>query len=142
MGKVATNVRRLPNECRSSDFGEAVAALLKRKYPHRTSKEVAADLTDVGLGEVTIKAAESILSGHLSAKSLTRITLAYGPGFLLEAGAEVTGTTLQDYIIAEKERARHEREIWEARERELGSLEAAVGRSGAQSRRGVRPPGL
>jgi hypothetical protein len=130
MGKNGTNVGSRPQACRVSDMGLAIADLLKKRYPTLTSKQVAADLSRVGTGEVTIKAAENILSGHLSARSLTRVTLAYGLSFLLEAGAAVTGKTLHDYIVEEKERARNERETWEARERELENLEAAVCRGG------------
>lgn len=92
-------------------FGLAVAAQLRRRYPVHAAKNVAADIN------CTLKAAENLLDGHLSAKSITRLINAYGVGILLDASAALTGRTLKDFIIEQAEQARLEQA--RAREREL-----------------------
>jgi hypothetical protein len=92
----------------TDDFGAAVSAVLRAKYPHHTAKQLAETLTRVGMGECTVKAAESILSGHLSARSLTRLTKAYGPPFLIEVGIRVTGQSMEGLIAEQAQRARNE----------------------------------
>lgn len=104
----------------ASCFGQAVARLLRARHPYHTAKKVAGELG------CSVKAAENLLGGHLSAKSVTRLVVAYGPWFLADAGAAVSGRTLEDIIAEESERARQEREDWERRERELTTLEATV----------------
>lgn len=103
-----------PHDCsEASQFGSAVAELLRHRYPHNTAKLVARDLSRLG-AECTIKTAENILAGKLSGKSITRLTLAYGLGFLIDAGAQVTGQTLASYIENQAARAREEHAQWEA----------------------------
>lgn len=97
----------------ASEFGRAVAKLLTARYPIGTAKLVARDLSRLG-AECTIKTAENILAGKLSGKSITRLTLTYGLGFLIDAGAQVTGQTLSSYIENQAARAREEHAQWEA----------------------------
>lgn len=87
---------------------DAVASILRRRYPHSAAKFVATDLSRVGLGECTLRTAENLLGGRLSARSITRLALAYGTEFLLELGSEVTGETLEQVIRAQAEAARAE----------------------------------
>lgn len=107
----------LPHECRGSCFGRAVAARLTELHPVHTAKHVARDLN------CTPKAAENLLAGHLSAKSITQLSTVYGLGFLIDVGAAVTGTTLRDFIVAQADDARREQLRAQEREREFNRLE-------------------
>lgn len=109
----------VPQQSQSSGFGEAVAYLLGRRYPHHTAKHVASDLSKVGMGECTIRTAENLLGGHLSAKSITRLTLAYGLGILIDAGAALTGETLEIFIAKRARAARDEQAKWDELEAQL-----------------------
>lgn len=117
-----------PHNSEASCFGLAVAALLRERYPFHTAKQIASDL------DCTIRAAENLLGGHLSAKSITRLTKTYGLGFLIDAGAEVAGTSLQEHLEIQIAKARDERKTWEARERQLAELRTAV--RGSRAARG------
>ena len=88
-------------------FGIAVAAVIKRRHPHNTSGLLAQHL------RCTKKAAENVLAGHLSARSITRLTKAYGLSLLIEAGAAVTGETLETFLRSRAADARREAEHWE-----------------------------
>ncbi len=112
-------------------FGLAVANLLRERHPFHTAKLVARDL------RCTVKAAENLLAGHLSAKSITRLVATYGFGFLIDAGAELTGTTLHDYIIEQKDKAAHEARTWEEQRRRYDALSAALRHSPPED--GCRP---
>lgn len=94
-------------------FGAAVAAELRRLHPYNTSGLVAQRL------RCSKAAAENILSGHLSARSITRLTKAYGLGFMIEVSAAVAGETLEQFIRNRARTARQEAE-------ELAALEAAM----------------
>lgn len=117
----------LPQECRGSCFGDAVAARLMSLHPTHTAKHVARALG------CTPKAAENILAGHLSARTITRLTMAYGLGFLIDVGADVTGTTLREHIVQQANDAR--REQVKARERELELKELEQGLSPRRAER-------
>lgn len=110
-------------------FGQAVSAKLREAYPHHTAKQIAGAL------RCTIKAAENILNGHLSARSITRLTVAYGPLFIADAAAAVVGSNLRQIIIDQAEGARLERAKWEAEERLYESAAQALGVRRAGSRR-------
>jgi hypothetical protein len=118
----------LPQEFEASCFGRQVAARLVAMHPVHTAKHVARALT------CAPKTAENILAGHLSARSITRLTIAYGLGFLIDVGAAVTGTTLREHIIEQANQARREQRRAEAREREFIELE-----EGLAARRFERP---
>lgn len=91
----------------ATDFGWAVAQELIRRHPVHTAKMIARTLSDQG-AECTVKTAENILQGHLSARTITRLTLAYGLGLLIDAGAAVTGKTLREHIIEQSTAARRD----------------------------------
>lgn len=86
-----------------------------------------------------VRTAENILGGHLSAKSITRLTLAYGLGFLIDAGAAVTGMTLEKYIKEKALAARLAQEEWRRREHEYDQLQAALAPSRTDDQGGDRP---
>jgi hypothetical protein len=91
-------------------FGLAVARELKRRNPYNTSGVVATDL------RCTKKAAENLLAGHLSGKSITRLTRAYGLGFMIDVSAAVAGETLETFIRNRGAEARREADYWAALE--------------------------
>lgn len=125
----------LPHDCNDSGFSLAVAALLRRRYPLFTAKRVAADLSRDG-SECTVKTAQNILAGHLSGKTITRLTRAYGLGLLIEAGAAVTGKNLETYILEQADLARHDRRKAEAREERFNEQLAAL-RAGSDRTEGM-----
>lgn len=108
------------HNCSPSCFGLTAAALLRQRHPFHTAKLVARDLG------VTVKTAENILAGHLSARTITKLIEAYGLGFVIEAGAEITGQTLRDFIVSQAEQARLEQAKAQEREHELRRLEAEL----------------
>jgi len=118
----------LPHGCEASCFGHAVAARLYELHPVHTAKSIARALN------CTPKTAENILAGHLSARSITRLTMAYGLGFLIDVGAAVTGTSLRDHITQQADAARQEQLRAKDREREFMELE-----QGLSARRSERP---
>ena len=118
----------LPHGCEASCFGHAVAARLYELHPVHTAKSIARALN------CTPKTAENILAGHLSARSITRLTMAYGLGFLIDVGAAVTGTSLRDHITQQADAARQEQVRAKDREREFMELE-----QGLSPRRTERP---
>jgi hypothetical protein len=105
----------------ATDFGFAVAAELARRHPVHTAKMVARTLSAQG-PECTLRTAENILAGHLSARTITRLTLAYGLGLLIDAGAAVTGKTLREHIIEQSTAARRDAERSVALGNELAEL--------------------
>ena len=116
----------LPHELETSCFGHAVARRLAGMHPVHTAKHVAQRL------ECSPKTAENILAGHLSARSITRITRAYGLGFLIDVGAAVTGTSLRDHITQHADAARREQVRAKDREREFMELEQGLSPRGAE----------
>jgi hypothetical protein len=100
-----------------SCFGLAVGRALERRHPVHTAKMVARTLSDQG-PECTIRTAENILHGHLSARTITRLLDAYGIGLFLQAAGIRAGgldveDVLEDFIIENAERAKKERDAWE-----------------------------
>ena len=61
--------------------------------------------------------------GHLSARTITRLIRAFGLGLVIAAGARVTGTSLEQYIIEEARRAQHEQRRWEAEAQRFAELQ-------------------
>lgn len=97
-------------------FGLAVARALEARHPIHTAGHVAQAL------RCTKKAAENILAGHLSARTLTWIAKAYGLSVMIEATASVAGQSLENFIIENAATARRERAAAEQREREHQAL--------------------
>lgn len=101
-------------------FGRAVAAALAERHPVNTSGHIAQNL------RCTKKAAENILAGHLSARSITRLVKAYGLGLIIDAGAAVTGQSLRGYILSQAEEARRDASRAEELARDLIELEGRL----------------
>lgn len=101
-------------------FGLAVAAALRARYPFHTAKLIAGDL------DCTVKTAENLLGGHLSAKTMTRIALVYGYDLITEALATLTGRSLRDWLIEKQERAERETRQWESERRRYMELSASL----------------
>lgn len=101
-------------------FGLAVADQLRRRYPFHTAKLVAADLS------CTVKAAENLLAGHLSSKTMTRLVRVYGWDLITEALAAVTGRSLREYIVEKQEHAAREQRTWETKKRDMAALAASL----------------
>lgn len=101
-------------------FGHAVAAALVERHPTQTSGHVAQRL------RCTKKAAENILAGHLSARTITKLVRAYGLAIIIEAGAAVTGKTLREHILEQVGQARRDAARAKAIERELRELEGRL----------------
>lgn len=100
MSFVAPNPQASHGSVRS--LGLAIANNLRARHPENTSGHLARALG------CTKKAAENILAGHLSARTVTMIIQAFGPGFVAEAVMAAAGVTLETYIetqAAEAERA-------------------------------------
>lgn len=112
-------------------FAKEVAERLRARHPVHTAKNVARDLN------CTPKTAENILAGHLSGRSIARLSMVYGLGFLIDVGAAVTGTTLRDFIVAQADDARREQIKAMEREREFTELEEGLA-AGAPRRPGPR----
>jgi len=83
-------------------FGHAMARALTERHPVNTSGHLAQRL------RCTKKAAENILAGHLSARSITRLVRAYGLAILIDAGAAMTGQSLRSFILSQAEEARRD----------------------------------
>lgn len=99
------------NRSEVSCFGLAVAQVLERRHPVHTAKMVARTLSASGT-ECTVRTAENILQGHLSARTITRLVEGYGLGLLLEAWSAMTGQSLEDFIEESAEAARREQAAW------------------------------
>jgi len=83
---------RYPQDSEASCFGRAIAEALRKRHPFHTAKLVATDL------DCTKKAAENLLAGHLSARSITRVVQVYGWALIIEATTSARGQSLEDYI--------------------------------------------
>jgi hypothetical protein len=92
-------------------LARAIAAALKERYPVQTAGFVAQDLG------CTKKAAANLLDGHLSATSVARVIHVYGAGWVAERVLEAAGTTLENYIRSNADRARQEQAAAEERRR-------------------------
>ena len=119
----------------SGSIAREIGAWLGRRYPAQTIKNVSADLG------CSYKSAENLLNGHLSAAQTARLLTAYGPRIFIEASLSAAGSSLDQYIMSEAERADEERRRWAAtadRYQELGRrLGSADRRSGDDP--GARP---
>lgn len=115
-------------------FGQAVAGVLRSRYQFHTAKLVAQDLA------CTIKAAENILGGHLSAASITKLARAYGLGLLIDAGALVTSQTLETFIQQQAAEAEQAEARARERARDLHGLRSKLRASSGGDPGGSRPP--
>lgn len=116
-------------------FGQAVAAARAERHPANTSGHVAQQL------RCTKKAAENILAGHLSARSITKLVRAYGLAIIIDAGAAVTGQSLRAFILSQADQARRDAAAAQELARDLTELEGRLASGPALSpSRSWRPP--
>jgi hypothetical protein len=101
-------------------FGEACARVLRRRYAVHTEKRIAQDL------RITTKAAENLLLGHLSKRSMSLLVQAYGLQFLIDTGAEMTGQSLETFIETQAADAERAAARAKARAHELRTLRARL----------------
>lgn len=111
-------------------LGLALASKLVGRFPLQTAKCVAREL------RCTVKAAENLLDGHLSARTVTMIIEAFGPGFVAEAVMSAAGTSLITYIRTQADEARASALLHESQANELAQLEAEL-----RARRRAQPEG-
>lgn len=108
----------------SKDYGleNALAKHVRNRWPEKTIAYVAHEW-DLGEAE-----AGRVVYGTASKNTLNRILHHKRGGFSLfvELLADCCGTTLEDYIRQQAERAAHERRTWEAEERRLETLRSRV----------------
>lgn len=109
---------------REKGFGleNALAGLIRRRWPDKPIQYAMAEW------DLTEHAARKALYADASKTTLNDILhhRRGGFGLYIELLADATGTTLEQYIIKQAEKARAERHAWEARERSLVSLEARL----------------
>lgn len=94
-------------------IGEAVASLVRQKYPRDTAKHLSRSW------DIDPTTAANVVKGHCSTRTLAKAFQAEGWGLITALGASITGETFEEYeerrlneIILEAERARkdlHER---------------------------------
>lgn len=114
-------------------LARAIAAELRRMYPHFTAGHVASDLG------CTKKAAANLLDGHLSAASIARVIEAYGPMWVAHRVAEAAATTLEQCIKTNAAKAREEQAAAEERRRAHEALLEDLRASRAGDAVGVGP---
>lgn len=123
---------------RENDFGleNALAGYARRRWPDKTIAHVAHEW---GLSE---HEASKVVYANASKNTLRKLLhhKRGGFGLFVELLADACGTTLEQHITAQAERAAHERRTWEAEERRLATLAARVSRAGRESGSGAEPP--
>jgi len=129
----------------SFGIGEAVAALVRQRYPRDTAKHLSRQWN------IDASTAANVVKGHCSERTLTKAIRAEGWSLIQALGATITGETFEQYeerrlnlIITEAENARQNlvqlrarREAVESRAaRALADLDgsADIQSRGAQSR--------
>jgi hypothetical protein len=117
-----------PKHSSRPDFGSAVGRVLRDRYPFHTAKRIATDI------DCTVKGAESILAGHLSARSMTKIVQHYGWDLITEAMTEATGQSLKDYIEEQRVKSELEARNWDEKRR--GFIELAASLDARRAQRG------
>lgn len=134
MGTVM-QIREFPRAKREKDFGleNALAAMVRNRWPVKTVGYVQAEW-DLGQSE-----AMKIVYANPSKNTLKKLLhhKRGGFGLFLELLCDATNTKLEDYITRQAEKAANERRTWEAEERRLAALRAAVGDRRNHSGRGA-----
>lgn len=107
--------------------GEAMAALVRQKYPRDTAKHVAR------AWEIDASTAANVVKGHCSERTLTKAVRAEGWSLITALGAAITGETFEQYeerrlneIIREAENARQNIRRMAARRAEVESRAASA----------------
>lgn len=124
---------------REIDFGleNALAGYVRRRWPDKPICHVSHEW---GLSE---SEAAKVVYANASKNTLRKLLhhKRGGFGLFLELLCDACGTSLEQHITAQAERATHERRTWEAEERRLSTLAARVSGDGLDLGRGVEPAG-
>lgn len=125
-------------------IGEAMAALVRQKYPRDTAKHLSR------AWEIDPTTAANVVKGHCSTRTLAKAFQAEGWGLITALGASITGETFEEYeerrltsIINEAERAREDLHNRRARRAALDARAAVTLDAFDRSRadRDIRSPG-
>lgn len=113
---------------REISFGleNALAGYVRRQWPDKTIPHV---MHEFGLSE---SEAAKVVYANASKNTLRKLLHHKRGGFalFLELLADACGTTLEDHIQTQAERAANERRAWEAEERRMAALMARVSGDG------------
>lgn len=116
-------------------IGLAAAAILRERYPFHTAKLIARDL------RCTVRAAENLLAGHLSARTLRLLLASYGPELIVDATLAAADSSLDHFIRQKAANAEQERARWELEALRFTQLQADLITRGAQTVAGPSSPG-
>lgn len=138
MGHAMANFLPLGGQLLATGIGEAVAALVRTKYPRDTAKHLARSW------EIDHATAVNVVKGHCSTRTLAKAFQAEGWELITALGASLTGETFEQYeerrlqsIIKQAEHARQNLDRIRARRAELDAC-ASVALSAVD---GPRPDG-
>lgn len=134
----AVKIREEIQAKRESDFGleNALAGYVRRRWPDKTIPHVQ---HEYGFTE---SEAAKVVYGHASKNTLNKLLhhKRGGIGLFVELVADVCGTTLEQHIKSQAEKAAHERRTWEAEERRQSALAALVSGDRGDLGGGSEPP--
>jgi hypothetical protein len=118
---------------REKDFGleNALAGLCRRRWPDKPIQHIAKEWT------LSESEASKVFYGNASKNTLKKLLHHKRGGFALfvDLLCDACGTTLEDHIHSQAERARHERQQREAEERHWATLAARISGAGGDARR-------
>lgn len=122
-------------ECRDFGLENALAGYVRRRWPDKTIPNVMHhfDLSESKAAKVVYgQASKAVLNELLHHKR-------GGLALFIELAADVCGTTLEQHIKTQAEKAAHERKSWEAEERRQQTLAALVSGDRGEPGRGPEP---
>ncbi len=107
MAQLRTGFLPLDGQLLDLGIGEAMATLVRQKYPRDTAKHLSRSW------DIDPTTAANVVKGHCSTRTLAKAFQAEGWGLITALGASITGETFEEYeerrlnsIIAEAENAR------------------------------------
>lgn len=134
MGTVM-QIREFPRAKREKDFGleNALAAMVRKRWPDKAIQHIAHEW------DLSESEAAKVVYANASKNTLKKLLHHKRGGFslFLDLLCDATNTKLEDHITRQAERAANERRTWEAEERRLAALRAAVGERRYLSRGGA-----
>ena len=129
--------KETPAKREARDFGleNALAGYVRRRWPDKTIPHVMHHF------DLTESKAAKVVYGQASKAILNELLHHKRGGFALfvELLADACGTTLEQHIKTQAEKAAHERRIWEAEERRHATLAALVSGDRGDRGRGSEP---
>ena len=131
MAQLNSGFLPLHRQLLGSGIGEAVAELVRTKYPRDTAKHVSRSW------DIDHATAVNVVKGHCSTRTLAKAFHAEGWELITALGASITGETFDQYeerrlnsIIQEADRARQNLDRIRARRAEMASRAALYDGSG------------